>query len=184
MAIAALIISSVAATAAFISMLAARRSARAAARTVELNEERRHDERAPVFIAWYGLTRWDDSQANDVDVVWFDYLEGPASLASVSVRLVVRADAREPVLLRIAAPDGEWSERVELADPFDVEIGTETLICVDRHHDRHGGDAVFVLRCRAGAEEWEMSVRCEIPGEASPSRAICAPMSVDGKTQA
>jgi hypothetical protein len=144
-------------------MLAARRSSRAAARTVQIDEERRHEERAPTFTARYGQTRWDDSQREDGDVVWFDYLAGPGALASVSVRLITRTDAHEPVLSNIAAPDGEWGDRVELADPYDVEIGSETLICVDRPQDRPRGDAVFVLHCRAGFEEWEVPVRCEIP---------------------
>jgi hypothetical protein len=163
MAIAALIISGVAAAAAVLAMLAARRSARAAARTVQIDEERRHDERAPVFSARYGQASWDDGEPEDVDVVWFDYLAGPGTLASVIVRLIMRTDAHEPVFSNIAAPDGEWSDRVELADPFDVEIGTETLIRVTRPQERPSDDAVFVLHCRAGIEEWEVPVRCEIP---------------------
>ena len=162
---AALIISGIATAAAVLAMLASRRSARAAARIVELDEERRHDERAPRFTARYGQTRWAASQPED-DVVWFDYRAGPGALASANVRLITRADAEQPVLLNIAACDGEWAQQVELVDPFDLEIGTETLIRVDRDRDRNGGEAVFVVECAAGNEVWAVPVRCAIPSDA------------------
>ncbi len=130
----------------------------------DIDEERRHNERAPTIEARFGQTRWHERQENDVDVIWFDYVDGPDALVFVEVELVHRAEAKQTPVLTIASSEHEeaWSNTAELLCPF--IRGQERLVIVQRHPERVGGTAAFVVTCRTAAgEQWRVPVRCDLP---------------------
>jgi hypothetical protein len=168
-------VAGISALAAVLSWLASRSSARAAETTANLDKERRHDEIAPNFSARFGLANWSESttKVGGVDVVWFDYMDGPGTLSNVIVTLVNRSEAQRPPLIAIrdsasepALQDddsGPWGQQLDHLYPFDLEVGREPLTMVKRHPEQRAGTAVFVLTCERGDEEWTVAVRREIP---------------------
>ncbi len=108
-----------------------------------------------------------------VDVVWFDYLSGPPTLTKVSVELMTRAEGRPQAISRIADSETEaWGQRIDSLYPFDLDLGKEPVILVERGRSAPSGDAVFLLTCHAGAAEWAIPVRCEIPEPSAATRAV------------
>ena len=149
-----------------LSWRASRRAADAAAQVAGIDAERRHEERAPRFSARFGRALWTDAheEIGGVDVVWFDYLSGPPTLTKVSVELMTRAEGRPQAISRIADSETEaWGQRIDSLYPFDLDLGKEPVILVERGRRAPSGDAVFLLTCHAGAAEWVIPVRCEIP---------------------
>jgi hypothetical protein len=141
----------------------ARKSANEAKRVADIDEARRHDERAPTIKARYGRTRWEASQTADVPVVWFDLVDAPDEISKAEVELVVRDEAQQPPILAIARAEAGAPEERRSALFCPIKPGQERLLRVVRHHEHVAGTAAFRVTCAiSSGENWTVPVRCEV----------------------
>jgi hypothetical protein len=148
--LASLIVSALALLAAAITAVVQHRQG---GQLAQIEVDRRRDERQPRLEL--------DYVSSPLPLLRFTN-NGPGDLADVSIATVYKP----PVIAGYRFPNGTDALEGSLGP---VSLGEAMTISINRHDQAHGGGLALRATCRAGDDEWIIPLRCEVPGDATPS---------------